>query len=186
MDRNLAMHIENSTIIEGLKIITPDVFRDDRGSFVCTWNSENYAFVDESGASITFVEDDLSTSVQNVIRGLHGDDATWKLVQCVYGSLYLVVADMRRTSAGYLRWQNFDLDDQTRRQILIPAGCATGIACLSATGVLAYKQNRRYGGAVRQFTVRWDDPLLNIDWPIRVPILSDRDASAVFLDRQNP
>lgn len=178
------MHIEDSTIIEGLKIITPDVFRDERGSFVCTWNAENYAFVDEAGASITFVEDDLSTSVQNVIRGLHGDDATWKLVQCVYGSLYLVVADMRRTSAGYLRWQNFDLDDQTRRQILIPAGCATGIACLSATGVLAYKQNRRYGGAVRQFTVRWDDARLRIPWPVTRPILSARDADAPSSDQR--
>lgn len=180
------MRIEASADIEGLRIVTPDVHRDARGSFVCTWNDADYGFVDEKGTAIRFVEDDLSTSVQNVIRGLHGDDATWKLVQCVYGSLYLVVIDMRRTSAGYLRWQSFQLDDQTRQQVLIPAGCATGIACLSMTGVLAYKQNQRYGGAVRQFTLRWDDPLLNINWPIHAPILSVRDATAALLDHDNP
>lgn len=171
------MHKEHSTVIDGLIVIKPEVFSDTRGAFVCTWNARDYAFTDAAGNPIHFVEDDLSISSQNVIRGLHGDNETWKLVQCVHGSLFLVVADMRQGSLSWLRWQSFDLNDQTRLQVLIPAGCATGLACLSPIGVMTYKQSRLYGGATRQFSVRWDDPKLGIRWPIDNPILSTRDSS---------
>lgn len=176
------MRKEHSHIINGLISITPEVFSDARGAFLCTYNARDYAFVDAAGAPIDFVEDDLSISKQNVIRGLHGDDATWKLVQCVHGALFLVVADMRPASPTRLRWQSFALNDQTRLQVLIPAGCATGLACLSPLGIMAYKQNRLYGGAARQFTVRWNDPKLGIAWPIADPILSARDAEAGLIE----
>jgi dTDP-4-dehydrorhamnose 3,5-epimerase len=176
------MRKEHSSIIDGLITITPDVFSDTRGAFLCTYNARDYVFTDAAGAPIDFVEDDLSISKQNVIRGLHGDSETWKLVQCVHGALSLVVADLRAASPTWLRWQSFDLNDQTRLQVLIPAGCATGLACLSPLGIMAYKQNRLYDGAARQFTVRWDDPMLGIAWPIADPILSARDAEAPMLD----
>ena len=172
------MRVEDSTVIPGLRRIEPAVFRDDRGEFLETWNAGDYAFARADGSPIAFVEDDLSTSRRDVLRGLHGDEVTWKLVQCVHGSMHLVVADLRRDSDAYLRWEPFELSAANRLQVLIPAGCATGIVALEDPSTLLYKQSERYSGPEGQFTVRWDDPALGIDWPVERPLLSERDAAA--------
>ncbi|HEV2813506.1 MAG TPA: dTDP-4-dehydrorhamnose 3,5-epimerase, partial [Solirubrobacteraceae bacterium] len=108
----------------------------------------------------------------------HGDDRTWKLVQCAHGALFLAVVDCRRGSEAYLRWEGFELSAANRLQVLVPAGCATGLLALEDGTALAYKQSERYSGAERQFTVRWDDPAVGIAWPVERPLLSARDASA--------
>jgi dTDP-4-dehydrorhamnose 3,5-epimerase len=175
------MEIAESTKIYGLKIVTPYVFHDFRGEYVETFSTQRYEFYNRQGKRIEFVEDDISVSRQNVLRGLHGDNRTWKFIQCLYGELYFVVVDMRKDSPTYLNWESFAVNDRNRKQILVPAGCANGHLCLSEKCIFSYKQSQYYDGSEKQFTVRWDDPKLNIYWPIRNPILSNRDSSVHFL-----
>ncbi|GAB4236432.1 MAG: dTDP-4-dehydrorhamnose 3,5-epimerase [Acidobacteriota bacterium] len=175
------MQISESKLIPDLKIIQPPVFYDYRGEYIETFNEARYTFSDRQGKPIRFVEDDVSVSRRNVLRGLHGDDRTWKLIQCLLGEIYVVVVDMRSDSPAYLRWEAFDLNEKNRTQLLIPAGCASGYLCLAQRNIVSYKQSALYQGAEKQMSVRWDDPKLDIWWPIRNPILSRRDATAPFL-----
>lgn len=175
------MQIESSDTIPGLKVITPPVFRDHRGEYVMTFSTRTHRFTDLDGRPIEFVEDDVSISRRHVLRGLHGDARTWKLIQCLHGAFRFVVVDMRPDSPGYRSWQAWTLDDRDRRQVLVPAGCANGHLVLTDRSVFSYKQSHHYDGPDDQFTVRWDDPDLAIDWPAAEPILSDRDRSAPFI-----
>ena len=158
----------------GIAVITPDVFHDFRGEYVETWNSETYKVFHD----VEFKQDDISTSVKHTLRGLHGDFTTWKLVSCLYGSLLQVVVDMRPESRTYLKHELFSINDKNRNQILIPPGFANGHLVMSDFGIFSYKQSTLYGGASKQFTVRWDDPKVGIEWPINNPILSSRDKNA--------
>ena len=158
----------------GLAVIQPNIFYDYRGEYVETWNVENYKVFGD----IEFKQDDISTSVKHTLRGLHGDDKTWKLVSCIYGSLLEVVVDMRESSDTYLEYDMFSINDKNRSQILIPPGFANGHLVMSDFGIFNYKQSTLYTGASTQFTVKWNDPKLNIPWPIDSPILSSRDKNA--------
>ena len=175
------MKYKFSKKLEEVAIIQPDVFYDYRGEYVETWNVENYKIFDHlvnDGKSITFKQDDISTSVKHTLRGLHGDSKTWKLVSCVYGSLLQVVVDMRESSDTYLEYDMFSINDKNRQQILVPPGYANGHLVMSDFGIFSYKQSTLYGGPSEQFTVKWNDPKLNIPWPIDSPILSSRDKNA--------
>jgi len=158
----------------GIAVIQPDIFYDYRGEYIETWNVENYKVFKD----VTFKQDDISTSVKHTLRGLHGDFTTWKLVSCLYGSLYQVAVDMRPDSNTYLEYETFRLNDKSRQQVLIPPGFANGHLVMSDFGIFSYKQSTLYGGASKQFTVKWDDPKVGIDWPIDNPILSSRDKNA--------
>lgn len=173
------MKYEFSKILPDVAIITPDIFYDYRGEYIETWNIENYKIFNKG--NITFKQDDISTSVRHTLRGLHGDNETWKLVQCLYGSLLQVVVDMRPDSKTYLKHDMFSINDKNRRQILVPPGFANGHLIMSEMGIFSYKQSTLYVGADAQFTVKWDDPKLNISWPITNPILSSRDKNAKLL-----
>lgn len=157
--------------IHGLKIITPESFHDFRGEYVETYNEKYY----EAILNIHFVEDDISISRYGVMRGLHGDDKTWKLIQCLYGAIYFVVVDMRENSPTYLQSETFTIDDKNRKQILVPAGCGNGHICLTDTCIFSYKQSEYYSGSNKQFTVKWNDKRFNLHLPIPNPILSERD-----------
>ena len=161
----------------GIAIIQPNIFYDYRGEYIETWNAENYKIFGD----IEFKQDDISTSVKHTLRGLHGDFETWKLVSCVYGSLLQVVVDMREDSKTYLQYEMFSINDKNRTQILVPPGFANGHLVMSEFGIFSYKQSTLYKGAGAQFTVRWDDPKVNIAWPIQNPILSSRDKTANYL-----
>jgi dTDP-4-dehydrorhamnose 3,5-epimerase len=170
-----------SDIIPGLILIKPDIFYDFRGEYIETFNVEKYTFFDEQNRQILFVEDDLSVSRYNVLKGMHGDERTWKLVQCIYGEFYVVIVDYRKNSSSYLKHESFILNDSNRYQILIPSGCANGHLCLSDYCIFSYKQSCSYKGSGKQFTLKWDDPSLGIHWPITSPILSLRDKLAEIL-----
>ena len=175
------MKYKISKKLEGVVIIQPDIFYDYRGEYVETWNVENYKIFDHivnNSKKIEFKQDDISTSVKHTLRGLHGDNKTWKLVSCIYGSLLQVVVDMRESSDTYLEYDMFSINDKNRKQILIPPGFANGHLVMSDFGIFSYKQSTLYGGASKQFTVKWNDPKLNIPWPIDNPILSSRDKNA--------
>lgn len=175
------MTYEKSKRIDGLHLIKPAVFYDFRGEYVETFSTQTHRFLDRTGAPVVFVEDDISVSKKDVLRGLHGDEKTWKLIQCLLGDIYVVVVDMRRDSPTYRNWESFSVNEKNRHQILIPAGCANGHLCLTERCIFSYKQSQLYSGMENQFTVRWDDPSLGLWWPVRHPLVSQRDSNAAFL-----
>jgi dTDP-4-dehydrorhamnose 3,5-epimerase len=162
----------SKTKLDGVLLIKPPtIFKDFRGTYVETYNEKLYK---DAGINVKFVQDDISTSSRHVLRGIHGDDITWKLVSCLYGQFYLVVVNWDKSSPQYRQWESFDLSDQNRLQVLIPPGFGNGNLTLSDLAIFHYKQNTYYDRA-RQFTILWNDPEVNIRWPINNPILSRRD-----------
>jgi len=159
--------------LEGVLIIKPPtIFEDFRGIYVETYNEELYK---EAGINIKFIQDDISVSAKNVLRGIHGDDMTWKLVSCLHGEFHLVVVNLDKASPQFRQWESFILSDENHLQVLIPAGFGNGHVVLSEKAIFHYKQSTYYDHA-RQFTILWNDPMLNIQWPVNNPILSKRDS----------
>lgn len=163
------------------KEIAPDVFYDHRGEYIETWNEQDYLpLVNPAGSSASptkFVQDDISVSRRDTLRGLHGDSITWKLVQCPYGSLLLTVLDLRQDSPTFLKYQQWTLNDKNRRQVLVPPGCVNGHLCLTETCLFSYKQTSYYHQQ-KQVSVRYDT--FGITWPVAHPVLSQRDRDARF------
>lgn len=161
------------TDINSCVTIIPEVFRDHRGEFVMTYFKPYVSSVSK------WVEDDISVSDQFVFRGMHGDWKTWKLVQCVYGQVQLVVLDCRKGSNTCGNLNNVVLSDKVRNQILIPPGCANGHLVLSDKAVFTYKQSEFYDRE-SQFTFNHDK--LDIKWRLDKDkfILSDRDKNGPF------
>ena len=124
-----------------------------------------------------FNHDKISTSRKNVIRGIHGDDKSWKLVTCLYGDLYFVVVDNRENSKTYLQWDWIILNDKNKKMVLLPPGFGNSFCVLSNYSIFMYKwsYDGEYADVDEQFSLKWDDPRLNINWPIKNPILSERD-----------
>jgi dTDP-4-dehydrorhamnose 3,5-epimerase len=151
-----------------LQIDPPTVFQDFRGTYIETYNKELYKFAPE------FVQDDFSISRENVLRGIHGDDKTWKLISCLWGKFYLVVVNYDDTSKQFKQWDSFVLSDINKQQVLIPPKFGNGHLVLSDAAIFHYKQSTYYDRA-SQFTLKWNDPTLKIKWPIENPILSERD-----------
>ncbi len=153
--------------IKDVKIITLDVFTDYRGDICTLWKKDN--------RYPEFVHDKIATSRKNVIRGIHGDFKSTKLVTCLYGELYFVVIDNRPDSETYMQWDSIILDDRSRKQVLLPPGVGNGFCVLSHKSVFHYKWSYpgKYPDVEDQFTIKWNR--LNINWPINNPILSKRD-----------
>src|SRR3989344_948180 len=164
------------TQLEGVLQIVPDVFKDHRGQFVETYNEELYK---KNGVDVDFVQDDISRSKKDVLRGIHGDRETSKLVSCVYGKLYFVVVDCREGSKNFGKWQSFTLSDENRVQIFAPAGYGMAYLAQSDEVIFTYKQNTYFVHG-KQFTYRWNDPKFKIDWPITNPIVSERDKKGTY------
>lgn len=166
--------VYEATSLQGvLKIYPTTDFLDHRGRYLEIYNK--LAF-ESSGINHLFVQDDVSLSRQNVLRGLHGDFETWKLVTCLYGSLYLIVVNNIETSVEFKKWESFIISENNRFQVLIPPGFGNGHLILSETGLFHYKQTTYYG-RINQFTIKWNDPNYNFSWPCSHPILSKRDSS---------
>ncbi len=167
-----------NTELENVKLIKPSIFEDHRGTFVEIYNEDEY---NKNGINIRFVRDDISTSSKHVLRGIHYDDCTWKLVQCMYGKFYLVVIDMRKNSPTYLKWISFILSSENRYQVLIPPCFGNGHLVLSDYCIFHYKMSHYYQPQ-NERVLRWDDPKANIFWPIKNPILSIKDSTAQIIE----
>ncbi len=165
-----------ATDLDGVRLIKPSVFEDFRGEYVETYNEEEYR---RHGITCRFIQDDLSISTRHVLRGIHGDAETWKLISCVYGKFYLVVVDCNPSSDRFGRWQGFTLSDKNRYQVLVPPMHGNGHLVMSEMTNFHYKQTTYYNPN-GQFTYRWNDPRLNIWWPIANPVLSKRDQEGRF------
>jgi dTDP-4-dehydrorhamnose 3,5-epimerase len=159
------------TELDGVLTIQPYVFEDFRGEFVETFNDKIYR---DNGIDIKWVQDDISISSRHVLRGIHGDGVTYKLLSCLHGKLYFVVVNCDTESKDFGKWQSFILSDVTRTQVLVPPKFGNAYLVMSDKAVFQYKQSSYYNRA-GQFTYKWNDPQLNIWWPIKNPIVSIRD-----------
>mgnify|MGYP000857656298 FL=1 len=170
--------------IPGLLVIEPDVFGDQRGFFMETWNAKRYA---EAGLDVNFVQDNLSYSSYGVLRGLHYQhpNAQGKLVYVLQGSVYDVAVDIRVGSPSFGKWYGVGLSAENKRQFYIPEGFAHGYCVLSETALFAYKCTDFYSPAT-EGGIAWDDPELSIDWPVENPILSDKDTKYPLLSEIGP
>ncbi len=166
------------TKLEGVLLIKLDVFEDHRGQYVETYNEQLYH---EYGIDVKFVQDDISTSTRHVLRGIHGDAETWKLISCLYGKFYLMVVNCNTDSENFGKWQSFVLSDTNRHQVLVPPRYGNGHVVMSEQAIFHYKQNTYYNPQ-GQFTYTWNDPKLDLWWPIKNPILSQRDEFGHFVD----
>jgi len=164
-----------SKVIPDIIVIKPSVFYDLRGDIYTSYHKEIYEQL--IGKSLDFVHDKFAESKYNVLRGLHGDNKTWKLVSCVSGEIYEVVVDMRPESPTYMKWDAWTLSSDDYRQVLIPPNFVNGYYVKSPKAVFHYKlaYEGEYIDAGEQMTFAWNDKKFNIDWPVTDPILQDRD-----------
>ena len=167
--------VKDSKLISGLRIITPSVYDESRGSIWTSYNTNQIGSLIPEGLS--FKHDKFSSSKYNVLRGIHGDNKSWKLVSCVYGSVLQVVVDLREDSSSYSAHECFNLGCDDHRSVLIPPGLGNAFYVKSSVATYHYKlaYQGAYADADEQFTVAWNDPKINIDWPSSDPILSERD-----------
>ncbi|MBV8689019.1 MAG: dTDP-4-dehydrorhamnose 3,5-epimerase [Candidatus Eremiobacteraeota bacterium] len=158
-----------------VKAIEPDVFSDTRGYFQEAFSKAKYAAL---GIEETFVQDNISYSHKDVLRGMHYDARMAKLVYVVAGRIFDVVVDVRPESPTFKRWTAIELSSQNHRQLFIPSGFAHGFLTLSDEAIVVYKQTAPYDPSSER-GISWRDPDVAIAWPLdgRTPILSPKDAA---------
>jgi dTDP-4-dehydrorhamnose 3,5-epimerase len=166
--------------IPNLLVLDPQVFGDQRGYFLETYNHRRYQ---EAGLLVgDFVQDNISVSRRGILRGLHfqNPSAQGKLVSVLQGEVFDVAVDLRRHSPTFKQWHGVSLSSENKLQFYLPPGFAHGFAVLSETAMFHYKCTDYYAPQA-EMAIRWDDPDLAIQWPITDPILSNRDAQAPLL-----
>jgi len=172
------MQIE-TTPFEGLLIIRPQVFGDERGYFFESWNEGSFR---KAGIDVPFRQDNQSASIKDVVRGLHFQTPPYeqgKLIRVISGAVLDVVVDLRRGQPTFGQHFKLVLDDRTKLMLFIPSGFAHGFKTLEDNTVFFYKCTQIYQRDYDS-TLRWNDPDLNIDWEISDPILSKKDQQAPF------
>ncbi|MCL9662837.1 dTDP-4-dehydrorhamnose 3,5-epimerase [Paenibacillus hunanensis] len=161
--------------LESAKLLTPTIYGDSRGHFMESYNMKRLY---EIGIEHDFVQDNESLSVKpGVLRGLHyqlAPKAQAKLVRVTAGAIYDVIVDIRPDSTTFGQWQGFILSQYNQRQLYVPHGFAHGFCTLVPNTQVFYKVDEYYSPECDR-GIRWDDPYLNIDWPVDKPILSDKD-----------
>ncbi len=164
------------TEIPEVILIEPDVYGDERGFFLETYNSAKYA---SAGVTAHFIQDNHSKSRQGTLRGLHGQlrHAQAKLIRVIAGDILDVAVDARPASPHFGRWVSARLSADNFQQIFIPRGFLHGFLVLSDMAEVEYKCDNLYDPD-SEISVRWNDPDLAIDWPETAPILSARDQTA--------
>ena len=167
------------TDLPGVLIIEPRVFGDERGFFMETWQQQRYA---EAGMPERFVQDNISFSRHGILRGLHyqNPQGQGKLVYVLQGEVYDVAVDIRAGSPHFGRAVGITLSAENKRQFYVPPGFAHGFCVTGDAALFVYKCTEFYNPA-QEGSVRWDDPQIGIDWPVREPLLSDKDKVAPLL-----
>jgi len=169
------------TKLSGVCIIEPDVFGDDRGFFMETYNRRAF---EEIGINHTFVQDNTSRSRQGVLRGLHYQlgQPQAKLVRVTRGEVFDIAVDVRRGSNTFGQWTGVTLTEENKKMFFIPEGFAHGFCVISELAEFAYKCSDFYAPDEERGVI-WNDPDLAIPWPLdgRDPILSDKDSAYVTL-----
>jgi dTDP-4-dehydrorhamnose 3,5-epimerase len=162
------------TVFDEAKLYVPDVFGDERGFFTELYSRDKYRAL---GLDDEFVQDNLSYSIRNVLRGMHFDFRMAKLVQAVRGRVFDVIVDMREGSPTFGRWQGFELSAENRAQLYVPRGFAHGFLVLGDEALVLYKQTAHYDPA-HERALSWRDRSVGIEWPLAgEPLLSPKDAA---------
>ena len=163
------------TKLEGVVIIEPDVFGDNRGFFMESWNKNK---MEEAGLYYDFVQDNHSKStVKGTLRGIHfqkGDKAQAKLVRCVKGAVLDVAVDLRKNSPTFKQWVGVELSEENKKQLLIPRGFGHGFVTLTNDVEFLYKADNYYAPKA-EGGIRWNDPDIGVEWGVENPILSEKD-----------
>lgn len=155
----------DTTALDGVLILVPRVFEDDRGYFMESWNQST--FDDIVGNTVQFVQDNQSVSRRGVLRGLHYQlppHAQGKLVRCTRGAVWDVAVDVRRSSPTFGQWIGQELSHESQRQMWIPPGFAHGFVALADEVTVQYKTTDYYEPRAER-TIKWNDPRLDISWP---------------------
>jgi len=171
----------SKTKINGLIIITPKVFFDDRGSFFESWNSDQFRQI---GITDVFDQDNQSVSSKNVLRGLHFQNPPYaqsKLVRVVRGSVLDVAVDLRKSSPTYGEHHSLILSEENNKLFYIPKGFAHGFLSLEDNTVFCYKCSGKYN-KISEESLIWNDRDLEIDWGISNPIVSEKDLNAKYFN----
>ncbi|MFO0819767.1 MAG: dTDP-4-dehydrorhamnose 3,5-epimerase [Pirellulales bacterium] len=163
--------------LEGLLILEPRVFEDDRGYFTETYQRVRY---EAAGLPPVFLQDNLSRSVRGVLRGLHYqvEHPQGKLIGVVRGEIWDVVVDLRKNSPTFGRWSGVTLSDANHRQLWVPPGLAHGFCVMSDIADVHYKCTD-YWYPQHERTLAWNDPTLQIRWPLESPRVSAKDSQGV-------
>ncbi|KRF35871.1 dTDP-4-dehydrorhamnose 3,5-epimerase [Paenibacillus sp. Soil787] len=164
-----------ATKLDGVFILEADLHQDHRGFFMESYNRRKF---EEIGFDYNFIQDNHSLSVEaGTLRGMHyqlSPKAQTKLVRVIAGAIYDVVVDIRKSSPTFGQWVGVVLSEANKRQLLVPRGFAHGFCTLTNHTQVYYKVDEYYSPE-HDRGISWNDPDLAIDWPIRVPILSDKD-----------
>ena len=171
--------------IDGLLVIEPKVYVDDRGSFFESFNRNEYQ---KNGVDVKFVQDNISVSVKGTVRGLHyqvGDKAQGKLCQVLKGKVLDVAVDIRFNSPSFGKYFSLEISENDKLQLWIPPGFAHGFSVLSDDVIFSYKCNNYYSKSDER-AILYNDPDLNIDWKVKQPIVSEKDLKAkLFKEIEN-
>lgn len=169
------------TKLDGVVIIEPDIFGDNRGFFMESWNKKK---MEEVGLYYDFVQDNHSKStVKGTLRGIHfqkGDKAQAKLVRCVKGVVLDVAVDLRKNSPTFKQWAGVELSAENKKQLLIPRGFGHGFVTLTDDVEFLYKADNYYAPEA-EGGIRWNDPDIGVEWGVENPILSEKDKKNPFL-----
>ncbi len=165
--------------LKGLLLFEPKVFGDARGFFMETWHQARYR---EAGIQGDFVQDNLSVSRKGILRGLHFQNPIpqGKLVSVLQGEVFDVAVDLRLSSPTFGRWEGTNLSAENKRQFYVPPGFAHGFLVLSDSAMFHYKCTALYSPR-DEVSIRWNDPDIGIDWPVKEPLISERDGKGLFL-----
>ena len=175
------------TELDGVVILEPDVYGDERGFFLETYRRSSF---EEAGIAAPFVQDNHSRSRRGVLRGLHYQlvQSQGKLVRCVRGEIYDVAVDIRTGSPTFGEWTGVRLDDQRHRQLYVPPDFGHGFLVLSETADVVYKCTDYYHPD-SEAGIAWDDPEIGIEWPVDEldgpPTVSDKDGKWPVLSKQD-
>jgi dTDP-4-dehydrorhamnose 3,5-epimerase len=162
--------------LDGVVLIEPEVHGDERGFMVETYRRDAWA---ELGVDVEFVQHNHSRSAKDTLRGLHfqTEPGQAKLVRCPRGAILDVAVDLRCSSPTYGHWESHVLDDESHRQLFVPAGFGHGFAVLSDVADVAYLLSSVYDPAT-EAGIAWDDPDVGVEWAVSEPLLSERDKTA--------
>jgi len=156
-------------------VYSPSVYREFRGEIFTTFHSQSHTAMDLLPKDVN-IHGRFSKSYQGVLRGLHYDTKTWKLVQALVGDIYLVVLDLRQDSDSWGKWESYIISEHTRDQVLVPPGFANGHYALTDC-IFHYNlfYQNEYVDENNQGVIKWNDGRFNIEWPSSTPILQNRD-----------
>jgi dTDP-4-dehydrorhamnose 3,5-epimerase len=172
----------NKTELDGILLVEPKVFGDDRGFFIEAYKKTDF---EQNGINVVFVQDNHSRSKRGVLRGLHYQlppEPQGKLVRCTEGCVFDVAVDIRKSSPTFGKWVGYELSSENMRMLWIPAGFAHGFVAVSEFAEIMYKVTSEYSPSCDS-GIRWDDPEIGIKWPIDISeiVLSEKDTASPFL-----